>query len=81
MIRESPDSLDLNLGHATTSETLGDIAAMEYLFPWSHRLEYVNVAFGSNGNGVEQLAEKYDIPPFVVQRSFNVMMALEEYFK
>jgi len=81
MIRGSPDSFELNLGHAATSDTLADIAAMEYLFPWSHRLNYVDIVFNGDGNGISEIAERYDIPAFVVQRAFNVMMPLEQFFK
>jgi hypothetical protein len=63
------------------TRTLSNSGRLRPLSAPPERLEYVNVAFGGNGNGVSELAEKYDIPPFVVQRAFNVAMALEEYFK
>lgn len=75
ILRESPASIDLSLGHPATSDTLGEIAAMEYLYPLKHRLNY-----RPEQNGVAKLAEKYNIPPFVIQRSLNNTEALKEFF-
>lgn len=79
ILRASPTSLDLNLGHSTTSDTLGEIAAMEFLFPLKRRLAYL--AAGNTGNnGLAKLAAQYDIPPFIVQQSLVYAPVLEEYF-
>ena len=75
ILRESPASIDLDLGRPATSDTLGELAAMEYLFPLEHRLAYT-----SESNGVKKLAEKYDMPPFVVQRSLNHTRPLKSFF-
>jgi hypothetical protein len=79
ILRDSPESLGLDLGHAATSDSLGDIAAMEFLFPHAHRVAYIN---GGNAgrNGVVELANKYGIPPFVVQRCLNLTDSLTKYF-
>jgi hypothetical protein len=75
ILRDTPTSIDLNLGHPATSDTLGEIAAMEYLFPIDHRRSYT-----SETNGVAKLAGKYQIPPFVVQRALNVTEPLVPFF-
>jgi hypothetical protein len=75
ILRESPTSTDLNLGHPATSDTLGEIAAMEYLFPLAHRLNYA-----PEKNGIAKLAEKYNVPAFVVQRSLNTIEPLKSFF-
>ena len=49
ILRASPSSLELNLGHAATSETLGDIAAEEFLFPLEERMKYGVATRHSNG--------------------------------
>lgn len=75
ILRESPTGVDLNLTHPATSETLGEIAAMEFLFPLSHRLPFV-----SEKDGVAKLAEAYQIPPFVVQRCLSYTEVLKPFF-
>ncbi len=75
ILRESPTSTDLNLGHPATSDTLGEIAAMEYLFPFERRLTYT-----PEQNGVLKLAAQYEIPPFVVQRSLNIIEPLKTFY-
>jgi hypothetical protein len=75
ILRESPTSIDLNLGHPATSDTLGEIAAMEFLFPLQKRLAHM-----TETNGVARLAEEYNIPPFVVQRSLNITESLKSCF-
>jgi hypothetical protein len=78
IIRESPTSIDLDLGHSTTSDTLGEIAAMEFLFPLARRLEILERPPGNDG--IEKLAADYEIPPFVVQRALNTANSLREFF-
>jgi hypothetical protein len=75
ILRESPASVDLNLGHPATSDTLGEIAAMEFLFPLQRRL-----SCGKDQDGAAKLAVEYDIPPFVVQRCLNFAEPLKPYF-
>jgi len=78
ILRESPGSVDLNLGHPATSDTLGEIAAAEFLFPMKRRLEYLKN--GTKKNGVSEQAELYNIPPFVVQRALSHVPSLREFF-
>ena len=75
ILRDSPTSVELNLGHPATSDTLGEIAAMEFLFPLKSRLHYK-----PEENGISALAAKYNIPPFIVQRSLNVVDGLKSFF-
>jgi hypothetical protein len=48
---------------------------MEYLFPLQRRLEYK-----PEQNGVAKLAELYEIPPLVVQRSLNIVEPLRAFY-
>lgn len=78
ILRESPAAVDLNLGHSTASDTLGEIAAMEFLFPLEHRLPFLKS--GPGQNGLEKLAEKYKIPAFIVQRALVTAPSIKEFF-
>jgi hypothetical protein len=75
ILRDSPTSIDLNLGHPATSDTLGEIAAMEFLFPLRNRL-----AYSPQANGIAGLASKYNIPPFIIQRALNIAGGLKAFF-
>jgi hypothetical protein len=75
--RESPTSIDLDLGHSTISDTLGEIAAMEFLFPMERRLAYLQEPAQ---NGMAMLAGEYKIPPFVVGRALFTTESLRPYF-
>jgi len=61
ILRESPSSTDLNLGHPATSDTLGEIAAMEFLFPVSARMTYLQQS-RQDQNGIVALSNKYAMP-------------------
>lgn len=76
ILRASPESRELDLGHAATADTLGDLAAMEFLFPLARRLADSQARPGK----IAELAGKYGIPSFVIQRGFNVMVALSGFF-
>jgi hypothetical protein len=78
ILRESPASVDLDLGRPATSDTLGEIAAAEFLFPLQHRMECIASHRGEDG--VARLAEKYQIPAFLVQRSLNHVESLKAFF-
>lgn len=52
--------------YRTTSDTLGEIAGMEFLFPIEHRVKYLEGA--QDENGVAKLATDYKIPEFIVNR-------------
>ena len=77
-LREAPSSIDLDLGHKATSDTLGEIAAMEFLFPFARRLACIESALGTDG--VEALAKQYGVPPFVVQTCLNNIEGLRGFF-
>lgn len=77
ILRDSPGALELNLGHPTTSDTLGEIAAMEFLFPLERRLPH---AKKPAQDGVTALAKEYDIPDFIVQRALGLTENLKPYF-
>jgi hypothetical protein len=79
IVRETPQALDLNLGHSTTSDTLGEVAAMEFLFPLEHRLAYLEK--GAGRDGVAKLADDYKIPAFVVQRALANAENLKDFFR
>lgn len=79
ILRASPASIDLNLGHSATSDTLGEIAAMQFLFPIQRRHAHVKVV--REGNGMTQLARDYGIPPYIVQACFNNMELLSKFFE
>lgn len=78
ILRESPASHDLSLGHSATADTLGELAAMQFLFPLSERRAVL--AMGKVRPKSTILAEKYGVPPFVIQRSFNVVPGLGDTF-
>lgn len=78
IVRESPVALDLDLGHSTTSDTMGEIAAMEFLFPIARRLEYLKKESGKDG--IAKLAKEYNVPPFVVSRALFLTPHLKEVF-
>lgn len=78
ILRESPTSVDLDLGEVATSDTLGEIAAAEFLFPLQHRQAYL--AKKPAKNGIQQLSEEYQIPPFLVQRSLSHVTVLAPFF-
>jgi hypothetical protein len=78
ILRAMPESLDLDLGRAATSDTLGDVAAMEFLFPCAERVKYRGMPRARDE--LTTIARTFDIPPFVVQRSFNVLDVLKPFF-
>jgi hypothetical protein len=78
IVRESPVALELDLGHSTTSDTLGEIAAMEFLFPIERRLAFLKK--DSDKNGIDKLAKDYNIPPFVVSRALLLAPHLKDVF-
>jgi hypothetical protein len=78
ILKASPGSLELNLGHAATSDTLGEIAAMEFLFPFEERIKHVHTV--NQTNGFKGLGVLYGVPPFAIQRCFNTMNTLKEFF-
>jgi hypothetical protein len=80
ILRESPTSVDLNLGHPATSDTLGEIAAMQFLFPLQRRIDYIQAAARGQNNGIIKLAGQYRIPAFVVQRCIYNVGSLRDYF-
>jgi hypothetical protein len=75
--RASPTSIDLDLGHSTTADTLGEVAAMEFLFPLRRRAAHLSAV---ESNGIAQVAGKYGVPDFVVQSCFNNIEVLGKYF-
>jgi hypothetical protein len=77
ILRESPASLTTNLGPQATADTLGELAAEEFLFPLARRLTCGNPA---QGDGVNALAAEYGIPPFVVDRALRNTDMLQKYF-
>jgi hypothetical protein len=78
IVRSTLASVDLDLGHATISETLGDLAAQEFLFPLHKRVAYL--ATNPDENGVVELAKTHGIPPFIVQQCFNNIEILSRFF-
>lgn len=79
ILRESPAGAELNLTKEATSETLGEIAAMQFLFPLSHRIPHLDN--GHSRDDLTALALQYDVPPFVIQRSLNYARPLMSFFK
>lgn len=79
ILRESPTSIDLNLGHATTADTLGEIAAMQFLFPTRRRQVYFEGA--KRGTPIDQIAKEHGIPAFVVQRCLQNADVLKSFFE
>jgi hypothetical protein len=79
IVREAPAAVDLNLGHSTTSDTLGEVAAMEFLFPLERRLPYLKPG-ALRQDGIKKLAAEYDIPDFIVQRALIMAPSLKPYF-
>jgi hypothetical protein len=78
ILRDSPASVDLDLGHPATADTLGELAAAEFLFPLERRIACLESHTGKDG--VSALAEEYQIPAFLVQRSLNHVESLKEFF-
>lgn len=79
VLRASPQSADLHLGHATNSETIAEYAAAEFLFPFAERLRHSNI----NGNdGFAALADKYNIRQYLIERflSNDMMAFLGQFF-
>jgi hypothetical protein len=81
MLRASPESADLNLGHQTTAETLAEIAAAEFLFPYSGRK--ADKTRLSNGFDIANLADHYGVPTFVISRYLTdgMIKVLEPFFE
>jgi len=65
MRRARPDSIDANLGSATVSERLAEIAAQEFLFPYSERARHK--AQADLKDGYSQLAKDYGIPQYLIE--------------
>jgi hypothetical protein len=64
MVRSAPESADLDLGHATVCETLAEIAAGEFLIPFSDRV----TARKADGNiDFPSLAETYAVPQWEIE--------------
>lgn len=78
ILRASAASVDLGLGFPATSDTLGEIAAMEFLFPIQERLAHLKDP--ADQNGIAKLAEEYDLPAFVIQMALNQAMPLKRFF-
>lgn len=78
IVLAGPASRDLELGHAATADTLGEIAAMEFLLPHAERVEFLRR--NPANNGVAELAREHGIPAFAAQRAFANMKVLEEFF-
>lgn len=78
ILRESPAAADLDLGHSTASDTLGEIAAMEFLFPIRDRIAFLNG--GGNADSLDQLVGKYNVPPFLIGRALRVTESLIPFF-
>jgi hypothetical protein len=78
ILRESPSSLDLDLGHPTTADTLGEIAAMQFLFPISRRIQ--EQAREGGPRSVTDVAREYGIPAFIVQRCYQHTQVLQLFF-
>jgi hypothetical protein len=76
ILRESPASVDLDLGHPATSDTLGELAAAEFLFPLTRRVACLD----SGKYELAQLIKDYQIPGFLIERSLNHVASLKEYF-
>jgi hypothetical protein len=74
---ESPGGLDLDLGHSTASDTMGEVAAMQFLFPLYRRIAYLEAP--PPQNGIEELSRRYGIPPFAIQRCFNVVRSMRKF--
>lgn len=62
ILRSAPESFDLNLGKPTVSESLAEIAASEWLYPYEHRVEHKK-----SGVRAAQIAVDYEIPRNVVE--------------
>jgi Arm DNA-binding domain len=56
----APESIDLNLGKPTVSETLAEIAATEWLYPYCDRVEHKKTSLA--GAHMAQIAVDYEIP-------------------
>jgi hypothetical protein len=77
IVKDSPEGRMAELDVVIEADTLGDIAAMEFLFPHKERLKYVN---GERKETISEIAKRYGIPDFVVQRCFNNMGISDKYF-
>jgi Zn-dependent peptidase ImmA (M78 family) len=77
--RARPESRDLDLGQATVSETLAEIAAAEFLLPYKDRIGLRN----ADGNiDYEAAAKIYGVPQWLVgfTTTKDYMAALEPFF-
>jgi hypothetical protein len=79
ILRSTPASVDLGLGYPATSDTLGEIAAGEFLFPTAERLALLKSGKPED-DGIASLADEYEIPQFVVQGALNNAELLKELF-
>ena len=80
VLRASGASTDLIPGHATNSETIAEVAAMEFLFPYYRRvLHAVSI---SNSDGFADLAKRYNVPQYLIERYLapEMMSALVDVF-
>lgn len=76
----SSESSGLDLGHPTVSESLGEICAVEFLFPYGDRLRHIE---GINGKeDVARRATDYKIPQYLIERYLSpaMMHALMPFF-
>jgi hypothetical protein len=69
ILRSMPESAELDLGHATTAETLAELAAMEFLFPLERRISHLDASGGADR--IDALASMYGIPPAMIARCLN----------
>jgi Zn-dependent peptidase ImmA (M78 family) len=80
ILRSSPESADLNLGHTTNSETIAEIAAWEFLFPYKDRVALKGTVNGKDDYA--KLASDYGMPQYMIERclSDEMMTALGPFF-
>ena len=80
MVRASSESADLHLGRATNSETIAELAALEFLFPYERRLRHKRTI--DDADDYAAIAEEYQVPQFLIEHclSDGFMESLKAYF-
>ena len=80
ILRASAASRDLDLGHATISETIAEIGACEFIYPYTHRVEHKKESLAQTH--LAQIAADYQMPRPTVELylSDSMMGVLGEFF-
>jgi hypothetical protein len=68
ILRSAPEGADLALGRATVSETLAEIAATEFLFPFADR---VNIRKADGNINPAKAAADYGVPQWLVEYAIS----------